>query len=115
MPEWGTEVRARLAGLRLGPVREAEIVEELSQHLAELCEALTAETPTHTPRYIGHMKAEVSLPALFGSSLLVAAHYWDVMSDGVIWGCVALVFGIRMAAVILDVHAPKPLRTGELT
>ena len=40
--------------------------EELSQHLAELCEALTAETPTHTPRYIGHMKAEVSLPALLG-------------------------------------------------
>lgn len=40
--------------------------EELSQHLAELCQSLTAETPTHTPRYIGHMKAEVSLPALFG-------------------------------------------------
>lgn len=40
--------------------------EELSQHLAELCAALTAETPTHTPRYIGHMKAEVSLPALLG-------------------------------------------------
>ena len=40
--------------------------EELSQHLSELCRALTAETPTHTPRYIGHMKAEVSLPALFG-------------------------------------------------
>ena len=40
--------------------------EELSQHLAELCRTLTAETPTHSPRYIGHMKAEVSLPALFG-------------------------------------------------
>src|SRR5690606_32085883 len=40
--------------------------EELSQRLSELCAALTAETPTHTPRYIGHMKAEVSLPALFG-------------------------------------------------
>ena len=40
--------------------------EELSQHLTELCTAMTAETPTHTPRYIGHMKAEVSLPALFG-------------------------------------------------
>jgi glutamate/tyrosine decarboxylase-like PLP-dependent enzyme len=40
--------------------------EELSQSLSELCQALTAETPTHTPRYIGHMKAEVSLPALLG-------------------------------------------------
>ena len=33
MPEWTGDVRARLAALRLGPVREAEIVEELSQHL----------------------------------------------------------------------------------
>lgn len=56
-----------------------------------------------------------ALPALFGSSLLVAAHHWDVISTPVIWGCVALVFAIRMAAVILDVHAPKPLRTGDLT
>ncbi len=39
---------------------------QLSERLGELARALTAETPTHTPRYIGHMKAEVSLPALFG-------------------------------------------------
>ncbi len=38
----------------------------LSARLGELAQALTAETPTHTPRYIGHMKAEISLPALFG-------------------------------------------------
>lgn len=44
-------------------LREREL---MSQRLSELCEALTAETPTHTPRYIGHMKAELSLPALFG-------------------------------------------------
>ena len=40
--------------------------ELLAQRLAELCDALTAEIPTYTPRYIGHMKAELSLPALFG-------------------------------------------------
>lgn len=40
--------------------------ERLSRSLTELSRALTAETPTHTPRYIGHMKAEISLPALFG-------------------------------------------------
>jgi len=40
--------------------------ELLAQRLQELCDALTAEIPTHTPRYIGHMKAELSLPALFG-------------------------------------------------
>ncbi len=33
MPEWKQEIRQRLAGLKLEPAREAEIVEELSQHL----------------------------------------------------------------------------------
>ncbi|HEY0600378.1 pyridoxal phosphate-dependent decarboxylase family protein [Brevundimonas sp.] len=50
---------------RLSPER-LERREILSRELAELCETLTAETPTYTPRYIGHMKAEVSLPALLG-------------------------------------------------
>lgn len=40
--------------------------EFLAQRLSELCDALTAEIPTYTPRYVGHMKAELSLPALFG-------------------------------------------------
>jgi predicted permease len=31
--QWTQDLRARLAGLRLSPAREAEIVEELSQHL----------------------------------------------------------------------------------
>jgi hypothetical protein len=34
--EWGSEVRARLAGLRLAPERELELVEELSAHLDDL-------------------------------------------------------------------------------
>src|SRR5262245_61251425 len=33
MPEWTTALRARLAGLKLHPEREAEIIEELSVHL----------------------------------------------------------------------------------
>src|SRR5262245_11411675 len=33
MPDWKPEFRQRLAGLKLEPTREAEIVEELSQHL----------------------------------------------------------------------------------
>jgi uncharacterized membrane protein YeiH len=56
-----------------------------------------------------------ALPALLGSSLIVAAHHYDLISTATIWGCVGLVFVVRMAAVILDVHAPKPLRTGDLT
>jgi len=35
MPDFKVEIRARLAKLKLSPVREAEIVEELSQHLEE--------------------------------------------------------------------------------
>ena len=35
MPDFKIEIRARLAELGLSPVREAEIVEELSQHLEE--------------------------------------------------------------------------------
>src|SRR5262249_3577092 len=35
MPDFKVEIRARLAELQLSPVRESEIVEELSQHLEE--------------------------------------------------------------------------------
>jgi putative ABC transport system permease protein len=35
MPEWKHEIRLRLADLKLEPAREAEIVEELSLHLAD--------------------------------------------------------------------------------
>lgn len=38
----------------------------LSRRLDELCAALTAETPSYSPRSLGHMKAEVSMPALLG-------------------------------------------------
>ena len=41
--EWKQEIRERLASLKLAPAREAEIVEELAQHLddrfAEMCPA----------------------------------------------------------------------------
>ena len=38
MPEWKQEVRTRLSGLKLAPPREAEIVEELAQHLEDVYE-----------------------------------------------------------------------------
>jgi uncharacterized membrane protein YeiH len=56
-----------------------------------------------------------ALPALIGSSLIVTAHHFDVVTPATIWGSVAVVFTLRMVAVVLDVHAPKPLRTGDLT
>ena len=42
MPDWAAEVRSRLAGLRLSPAREADIVEELSQHLDDKWRELIA-------------------------------------------------------------------------
>jgi predicted permease len=35
MPEWKQEIRRRLADLKLSPMREMEIVEELAQHLGD--------------------------------------------------------------------------------
>jgi len=52
MPEWKEEIRKRLAGLSLSPVREAEMAEELAQHLEdryrELLAGGLAEQQAHT-------------------------------------------------------------------
>ena len=42
MPDWKKEIRDRLAGLRLAPIREAEIVEELALYLEDSYEELLA-------------------------------------------------------------------------
>jgi predicted permease len=43
MPDWKEEIRGRLSGLRLEPTREAEIIEELAQHLDDRYEELITE------------------------------------------------------------------------
>ncbi|HJQ25490.1 MAG TPA: ABC transporter permease [Blastocatellia bacterium] len=43
MPDWRNEIRQRLAGLRLEPTREDEIIEELSQHLDDRYSELRAD------------------------------------------------------------------------
>jgi macrolide transport system ATP-binding/permease protein len=43
MPDWRDHLRARLGPLQLAPTREAEIVDELSQHLDDRYEQLRAE------------------------------------------------------------------------
>jgi hypothetical protein len=35
MPDWSKEIRAAIASLNLEPAREAELVEELAQHLGD--------------------------------------------------------------------------------
>src|SRR4051812_45619186 len=42
MPDWTPEIRQRLSSLDLSPTREAEIVEELSQHLDDRWRELIA-------------------------------------------------------------------------
>ena len=51
MPEWAQYVRPHLAGLRLDPVREAEIVDEVSQHLDLRYEETLALTEPVRPRH----------------------------------------------------------------
>src|SRR5438477_6731553 len=51
MPDFKVEIRARMAELQLSPVREAEIVEELSQHLEQEYErAISGGAPEELAR-----------------------------------------------------------------
>jgi hypothetical protein len=55
MPDWKSHLRARLTTLRLSPAREAEIAEELAQHLEDRWRELVAggatpEDAAHTAR-----------------------------------------------------------------
>src|ERR1041385_3387800 len=43
MPDWKTEIRPRMARLKLAPARESEIVEELAQHLDDHYQELLAD------------------------------------------------------------------------
>src|SRR4030095_174682 len=42
MPNWKTEINRRLAGLKLEPMREQEIIDEISQHLDDCYQELLA-------------------------------------------------------------------------
>src|ERR1044071_1138438 len=48
MPDWKKEIGQRLAGLKLVPAREAEIVEELAQHLDDRYQELLADGTSAT-------------------------------------------------------------------
>jgi putative ABC transport system permease protein len=64
MPDWEYEVRRRLAGLRLKPTRESEIVEELSQHLEDRYEQSLRNGASREEAY------RAALQELTGSDLL---------------------------------------------
>jgi predicted permease len=62
---WKEEIRKRLEGLRLAPPREAEIVEELAQHLEEDYQALLAQGVAEAEAF------RITLEGLGGNELLV--------------------------------------------
>jgi uncharacterized membrane protein YeiH len=56
-----------------------------------------------------------AVPALLGATLVALTARWNALGTGVIWGCAGLVFAIRVLAGMLDLNAPKTLRTGDQT
>lgn len=54
-----------------------------------------------------------AIPALIGAISVVVADAVGYLSEPVVWGSVILVFTIRILAVVLDLNAPRALRTGE--
>ena len=52
MPDWKAEVRRRLRGLKLAPSQEAEIVEELAQHLEEVYEVCDTVSVLRHARHV---------------------------------------------------------------
>ena len=54
-----------------------------------------------------------ALPALAGAALVVLLDRLGWLSTSTVWLAVALVVGIRVTAVALDLNAPRALRTGD--
>ena len=117
MHDWKSEVRARLAPLRLRPEREADIVDEIAQHLAERYrEATQAGASPDEATHIalaefqpGNALAQ-RIAALRDSSVAARAQvFWTamvlntllgVLGALVLWFCAGLAFGdlIRLDA-----------------
>lgn len=70
MPNWRAEIKRRLAGLNLGPVREGEIVEELSEHLDDRYEELLQIGATEEQAY------RMALAELSNDQLLFQGLRW---------------------------------------
>ncbi|MGZ4636986.1 trimeric intracellular cation channel family protein [Oryzihumus sp.] len=54
-----------------------------------------------------------AVPALLGATVVVVAYRMHHLTETVVWSAVTLVFTVRMTAVVLDLNAPTPLRTGD--
>ncbi len=83
MPEWKDEIRRRLAGLKLEPTREAEIVEELAEHLEDRYSELLASGATEEAAW-RTSRAELSESELLAQALKHVEH--EVKSEPVVLG-----------------------------
>lgn len=54
--------------------------QEIEKHLAELCQRFEKELPFFSPRYIGHMNSELSLPSILGQ-FIAALHNPNIISS----------------------------------
>src|SRR5262245_1619396 len=81
-PDWPAEIRARLSTLSIAPAREAEILEELTQHLDDRWHELIArgETPREAARIAKTEFSGARLTALLGS--LHQAHWHETPPPG---------------------------------
>ena len=86
MPDWKDEVKRRLRGLQVSPVNEAEIVEELAQHLDDVYQRSIAA---------GMSKADATQVAL---SELAAGH--------------SLLRDLERSQQRPTTHGPYPVETG---
>ena len=82
MPEWTSHLRSRLTTLRLSPTREAEIVEELAQHLEDRWRELVAQgaTPDEAAHRARTEFDGARLEALLGT--LRQAHWHELPPPG---------------------------------
>jgi len=83
MPEWKREIRQRLVKLKLHPVREGEIVEELAQHLEDRYAELLAGGATPAAAYRTAL-AELSESELLTRELRRVEQ--PVKYEPVVWG-----------------------------
>jgi len=104
MPDWTPHIRPRLASLRLSPSREAEIAEELAQHLDDRWRELVARgaTPDEAAHTARTEFDGVRLEALLGT--LRQAHWHETPPPGP-----AQAFSFD--SVLIDLrHATRALR-----
>ena len=104
MPDWITDIRARLTTLSIAPAREAEIIEELTQHLDDRWHELIAKghEPDEAARIARTEFSGARLTTLLGS--LRQTHWHEIPPPGESRG-----FSFDSVAIDLR-HAIRALR-----